>query len=69
MSTKPGKRADKELDKALDRSLAESFPASDPVSLTRAPNHGHASERPAARADRKAPLVSTSAEGQPDKRK
>ena len=58
MSTKPMKKADEELDKAL----AESFPASDPVSLTRA------SHRPASRADRKAPKVIRSAEGQPDKK-
>ena len=69
MSTKPVKHADKELEKELDKSLAESFPASDPVSLTRAPKHRHASGRPAARADRKTPLVSASAEGQPDKGK
>jgi|EndMetStandDraft_6_1072998.scaffolds.fasta_scaffold3863036_1 hypothetical protein len=64
MSTKPMKKADEELDKAL----AESFPASDPVSLTRAPRDKHASHRPASRADRKAPKVIRSAEGQPDKK-
>jgi hypothetical protein len=73
MSTKPAKHADKQLDeqldKELDKSLAESFPASDPVSLTRSPKHRHTSERPAARADRKTPLVSASAEGQPGKSK
>lgn len=73
MPTKHGKRTDKELekelDKKLDKSLAESFPASDPVSITRSPKHGLASERPASRADRKTPLVSASAEGQPDKSK
>jgi len=52
----------KKADEELDRALAESFPASDPVSLTRA------SHRPASRADRKAPKVIRSAEGQPDKK-
>lgn len=60
--------ATKKADTDLDRALEESFPASDPVSLTRAPKGKHASVAPASRIDRKAPKVSTSAEGQPDKK-
>ncbi len=54
-------------DKELDRSLEESFPASDPVSLTRTPQDKGTSGRAASRVDRKAPHVTPSAEGQPDR--